>query len=281
MSDNILKEAKILIVDDERANVRFIEIVLHQAGYHNVFSTVDPLQALSLCADLKPDLLLLDIHMPHLDGFAVMDIMRADPAFHAVPILILTADITVRTRHRALADGAKDFLIKPLDEVEVLLRIQNLLESRFRNEVLEARVRAAERFLLSTFDALTAQVVVLDQNGTILAANKAWRTFSETNGGHPHSCGIGASYLDVCERTSGSEAKQAWGVAKGIRQVMAGAAPEFHLEYSCHSPEERRWFTVRVTPFVGEGPAQVVVAHENITERKLVEEALEQKRTLV
>src|SRR4051794_21992030 len=92
MPDKILKEAKILIVDDERANVRFLEIVLQQAGYHNVFSTTDPRRTLSLCSELQLDLLLLDLHMPHLDGFAVMEILQAEPDFGRIPILVLTAD---------------------------------------------------------------------------------------------------------------------------------------------------------------------------------------------
>lgn len=276
MSDNILKEAKILVLDDERANVRFLEIILQQAGYFNVFSTLDPCQALTLCSELQPDLLLLDLHMPRLDGFAVMQILRAEASFRSLPILVLTADGAVSLRHQALAQGAKDFLIKPLDEIEVLLRIENLLETRFRNELLEAKVQEAQRFLLSTFDALTSHVAVVDLNGKILATNRAWRQFNASNGGNADSCGIGANYFAACEQAFGGGAEQGWAVIQGIRRVMAGEIEEFHLEYSCHSPLERCWFIVRVTPFVGLGPVRAVVAHENITERKLIEEELKE-----
>ena len=276
MPDTLLKEAKILIVDDERANVRFLEIVLQQAGYQNVFSTTDPRRALALCSELQLDLLLLDLHMPHLDGFEVMKILKEDSALDTMPILVLTADGAIKMRHRALAEGAKDFLIKPLDEVEVLLRIENLLETHFRNELLETKVREAQRFMRSTFDALPSHVAVLDQNGKILTVNRAWERFRDANGGNPNRCGIGTNYLAACEQATGAFGKQAWSVALGIRRVMSGDAPDFHLEYPCHSAEEQRWFTLRVTPFVGQGPAQVVVAHENITERKLAELAMEQ-----
>jgi response regulator RpfG family c-di-GMP phosphodiesterase len=257
--------------------VRLLEIVLEQAGYTNVFSTVDPYRALSLCAELQPDLLLLDLHMPTLDGFELMQIMQADPMFQAVPILVLTADGTLPIRHRALAQGARDFLIKPLDEVEILLRIRNLLEARFRSELLEAKVRESARFMASTFDALTAHVAVLDQNGTILAVNRAWTKFSEANGGDSAACGVGANYLDNCEQASGCGMEQGWEVHQGIRQVMGGTFPEFHMDYTCDSLVEPRWFTVHVTPFVGGGPTRVVVAHENITERKRIE--LEMEKT--
>ena len=276
MQHSVIKEGRILIIDDERANVRFLEIVLQQAGYQNVFSTLDPCQTLPLCAAFQPDIILLDLHMPLLDGFAVMQRLQTHPEFCSVPILVLTADGTTPNRHRALAEGAKDFLIKPLDKVEVLLRIDNLLETRFQNALLEGKVRDARRFMLSTFDALTSRVAVLDEAGTIIAVNRAWREFGADNGEEPCACGVGDNYLGACEQARGGEAEQAPAVAQGIRRVMAGEAEEFHLEYPCHNSTKRRWFTVRVTHFVGEGPVRVVVAHENITERKRAEEELEQ-----
>jgi putative two-component system response regulator len=139
MPETTLQQGKILIVDDELANVRFLEIILHEAGYHNIYSTTDARQALSLFQSIKPDLLLLDLSMPYLDGFAVMKQVH-DDADPNVPILVLTADSTVATRHRALSEGAKDFLAKPLDAVEVLLRLRNLLEGRFQHVLLEQKV---------------------------------------------------------------------------------------------------------------------------------------------
>jgi len=137
----MLKQAKILIVDDEKANVRLLEVILQREGYTAVHSSTDARQALPLFLDIKPDLVLLDISMPHLDGFAVMEQLQPQMTDDAVPILILTADATTAARHKALAQGAKDFLTKPLDEIEVLLRINNLLESRFHNVLLEQKVR--------------------------------------------------------------------------------------------------------------------------------------------
>ncbi len=158
MPDRILKQGRILIVDDEQANVRFLEIVLEQAGYTNFFSTRDPCQTLSLFAAIQPDLLLLDLHMPRLDGFAVMEKLQADPIFRQVPILVLTADGMIPVRHKALAMGAKDFLLKPLDETEALLRIKNLLEMRLYNARLESKVQQRtaelERAQLETVERL-------------------------------------------------------------------------------------------------------------------------------
>ncbi|MBI3998004.1 MAG: response regulator [Armatimonadetes bacterium] len=149
MDEDTLKHARVLIVDDQDANLRLLERILTQAGYTGVRGTTDPRKAAPLFADYRPDLILLDLHMPHLDGFAIMDQLRPLTAGGAyLPILILTADITQEARQRALSMGAKDFLTKPFDQTEVLLRIRNLLETRLlhlqlqdQNLLLEHKVR--------------------------------------------------------------------------------------------------------------------------------------------
>lgn len=141
ISQIIRKQGKIFIIDDEMANVRFLEILLQQSGYRNVHSTTDSRQAQSLLAHIQPDLLLLDLAMPHLDGFAVMRQVQEDTIINPVPILVMTADATPQAKHKALQSGAHDFLTKPLDETEVLLRISNLLETHFYSVLLEQKVR--------------------------------------------------------------------------------------------------------------------------------------------
>jgi putative two-component system response regulator len=126
------KDARILIVDDEWVNVVLLERILEQDGYTNVKSTTRSDEAVALYDQFEPDLVLLDLHMPGLDGFAVMERLEHRVAGDSfLPILILTADIRPEVKRRALAAGAKDFVTKPFDRTEVLLRIQNLLETRF------------------------------------------------------------------------------------------------------------------------------------------------------
>jgi putative two-component system response regulator len=125
-------DARILVVDDERVNVVLLERILEQDGYRNVKSTTDSYQAATLYDEFEPDLVLLDLHMPGLDGFAVMEQLAGRISGDSfLPILILTADIRPEVKRRALSAGAKDFVTKPFDRTEVLLRIQNLLETRF------------------------------------------------------------------------------------------------------------------------------------------------------
>ena len=142
--------ARILVVDDQPANVTLLERMLEQWGYTQVTSTTQSEQVPNLCASTNPDLVLLDLQMPKPDGLELMEILQ--PLIEgrpALPILVLTADATQATRQRALAAGASDFLSKPLDPIEVRLRIGNLLETRRlqlellgQNEQLEAKVQA-------------------------------------------------------------------------------------------------------------------------------------------
>jgi response regulator RpfG family c-di-GMP phosphodiesterase len=141
------QRARILIVDDEPANVALLEKLLKQSGYANLVTTTDSSQVLELCARMPPDLILLDLHMPSPDGFEVLEQLEPWIDGRWLPVLVLTADATRDTKQRALESGAKDFLVKPLDAVEVLLRIRNLLETRFlqlefrkQNLALEQRV---------------------------------------------------------------------------------------------------------------------------------------------
>ena len=158
MQEEALKRARILFVDDEAANVRLLERLLRQAGYANLKSTTEPRQVLPLFTEFRPDLILLDLLMPQLDGFGVMrELEPLVPEGTYLPILILTADVTPEIKRRALSAGAKDFLTKPFDMTEVLLRIKNLLETRFlyleiqaQNERLEEQVRERTQRLLQT-----------------------------------------------------------------------------------------------------------------------------------
>jgi putative two-component system response regulator len=144
-----LREARILIVDDQETNLRLLSQILKQAGYRHLERTTNPRQALPLFDQFQPDLLLTDLQMPEMDGFEVIEAIRERvPEGVFLPIMMLTADLTPETRLKALSVGAHDFLNKPFDVTEVWLRIKNLLQARMlylqvqrHNDVLEERVR--------------------------------------------------------------------------------------------------------------------------------------------
>lgn len=123
--------ATVVIVDDQPANVILLERCLSAVDVAMVRGFTDPRAALDYCAEGLPDLVLLDLHMPEIDGFAFMDALgKLVPDDGFVPVLVLTADATTAVKERALASGAKDFLTKPFEVTEVRLRVENLLETR-------------------------------------------------------------------------------------------------------------------------------------------------------
>ena len=135
---NVAKDARILIVDDREANITALSQILGRAGYAICISITDPREALAKFADFQPDLLLLDWHMEPVSGLDFIQALKNEvPADDLPPVLVLTADITAVTRREALAVGATDFLSKPLDASEVLLRIRNLLQMRLLHRRLQ------------------------------------------------------------------------------------------------------------------------------------------------
>lgn len=133
------------------------------------------------------------------------------------------------------------------------------------------------QFELALLDALAAHICVLDDSGVILKLNQAWRHFAEANGGAGERCNEGANYLQVCEqalRQSTQPEPTLNAFVAQLRSVLAGHLQEFQLEYPCHSHAIARWFSVRVARMVGAHPVRIVVAHDNITQLKLVQEAL-------
>jgi putative two-component system response regulator len=183
--------ARVLVVDDEETNVRLLERALRRDGYSSVVTTTEPTDVPELFAAAAPDIVLLDLHMPGLDGFGVLDILgMLIPHGSFLPILVLTADATVETKRRALAAGATDFLTKPFDLDEVLLRIRNMLLTRRlhleledQNELLETRVRERTRQLEA------AQMDTLDR----LAMAAEYR--DDATGQHIHRVGAMSATL--------------------------------------------------------------------------------------
>jgi PleD family two-component response regulator len=134
-----ITSSRILAIDDEEANVLLLRSVLEREGYTDIHCLTEPKRAMRAYIDLQPDIVLLDLMMPEIDGFELLEAFsRHDRAEEFRPILVLTADTTLQARRRALSLGAKDFVAKPFDVIEVGLRIANLLETRILYRRLKA-----------------------------------------------------------------------------------------------------------------------------------------------
>jgi PAS domain S-box-containing protein len=144
--------ASILIVDDQRSNVRLLEELLEEAGYRRVSSTMNPAEVSALHLKNVYDLILLDLQMPGMDGFQVMAALRANEADGYLPVIVLTAQPGHKVR--ALQCGAKDFIGKPFDLIEVKTRIYNMLEVR----LLYRKLQDYNKHLEETVLARTAEL---------------------------------------------------------------------------------------------------------------------------
>jgi len=149
--------ARILVVDDQPSNLKFAASVLRRAGYTNFETIADPREVVGLVESEGADLIVCDLRMPGLDGYQVMEALDEVIAQdYYLPIVILTADTSAEARQRALALGAKDFLTKPLDPTDMVLRIANLLETRLLHLRLRAHSDRLEDVVVQRTAALSA-----------------------------------------------------------------------------------------------------------------------------
>jgi putative two-component system response regulator len=210
MRKEIVKVSKLLIVDDQEANVGLLTSILREQGFIGIQSLTDARLVLPLFLDFMPDLVLLDLRMPHIDGLSLLKQLRSRiPENAYLPFVIVTADLSQRTRQAALSLGAKDFLTKPINPSEAVLRIYNLLETRFlylelqeANRILEERVQERTRQLE------LAQAEMLRH----LALAGDFR--DDLTGLHAQRVGLLASLL-----------AEATGASKEEVQLIRGAAP--------------------------------------------------------
>ena len=147
---------RVLIADDIAMNVRMLERILESGGFHDVRSTSRGDEVMGVFREFHPDIVLLDLHMPGMDGIGVLRAIRGDAVDPRVPVIVLTGDATTEARHATLTAGASDFIVKPYDTTEVLLRVRNHLETRRlhlaladENRVLEQRVEERTRALIA------------------------------------------------------------------------------------------------------------------------------------
>jgi putative two-component system response regulator len=191
MRKDIVQNSRILIIDDKPENVLLLERILTESGYRHLRGITDSREALQTFFDFQPDLVALDLRMPHVDGIDVLKQMRSRiPPGDFVPVLVLTADNSQKTRREALSLGAKDFVTKPLVLAEVLLRIYNLLETRWLHVALQRyNFTLEEKVRDRTNDLEEAQLEILQR----LALAAEYR--DDCTGRHTHRVGQLAALL--------------------------------------------------------------------------------------
>jgi putative two-component system response regulator len=198
MKPELLAEAGILIVDDEPANLRLLDKMLGGQGYRNLVLVQDPRDAVERYLASRPSLILLDINMPHLDGYRVMEALRAlnDPLLP--PIVVLTAQYGKDSLLRALGAGARDFISKPFDRNELLMRVRNLLDAQLAHRMVHDQKAVLEEMVRARTEELSRTRLQIVQR-----LGKAAEYRDEETGNHilrmSHGCALLARALGWSE----------------------------------------------------------------------------------
>ena len=290
----MVQPVRILLVEDAANQRRALTEISEAEGFAVVACRTTE-EALARMAHERFVMLIVDVQLPSMDGMHLLDRVRAiNPATR---IIIHTAHGPFALAKDAVSLGVSALIKKGGDPTEFVCALHRahaqylqvyataleaqvteqttaLQQSETRYRTLFERAQESERFARSTLDALSAHLCVLDETGTILTVNAAWREYLARNSSGPARAAEGINYLTVCDATTGEFAEQAATFAAGIRTVLTGERESFACEYYCPAPMHPGWFSGHVTKFTGEGPVRVVIAHEDITEQKKAETAL-------
>jgi CheY-like chemotaxis protein len=185
--ENFLKSARFLVIDDEPVSASAVEISLAAAGQDELRIVSDPCEAVKVFQEYRPDIILLDISMPGMSGFEVLDELRQlIPPDEQLPVIVITADPLEATRRRALSAGASDFLTKPFGSTELRLRVRNLLETRFLQLGLREQNRRLDELVMERTHDLEAAVKELRETQRQAIREERLRALSDMAGGVVH-----------------------------------------------------------------------------------------------
>jgi PAS domain S-box-containing protein len=254
MISNIdIPRARILIVDDQEVNISLLQQMLREAGYDNVDSTTDPREVFALHCEHRYDLILLDLQMPGMDGFQVMEGLKTIAGDGYLPVLVITAEPGHKLR--ALRGGARDFISKPFDLVEVKTRIHNMLEVRLLYKQLDDHSRLLEKVVQERTAELRASEARY-RSLTELASDWYWEqdengTFTKVSGPVLEMLGIRD---DALPAPAGEIPDGGWNEAERaeLRLAIAERRPFLDFIFSRANPDgSKQQFQVSGEPMFG------------------------------
>lgn len=249
LTEQDILNASILIVDDQQANVALLETLLGDAGYTNVSSTMKPVEVAALHRKHAYDLILLDLQMPEMDGFQVMECLKANMQNDYLPVIVLTAQPGHKLR--ALQSGAKDFISKPIDVIEVRTRIHNMLEVRLLYKKLENYSKLLEEKVQERTAELRESEARF-RSLTELASDWYWEQdetgkFTKVSGPVLDMLGIQVdSFTDQNPLTSANESNDSAGwdeeERSELQDIIAARKPFIDFSFSRTLPDGSRKF---------------------------------------
>ena len=260
ITDEEVLSARILIVDDQQPNIMVLEELLSEEGYTNVSSTTNPVEVPGLHRKNVYDLILLDLQMPEMDGFQVMECLKTNDQEHYIPVIVLTAQPGHKLR--ALQAGAKDFISKPFDIIEVKTRIHNMLEVR----LLYKKLENYSKILEETVQERTAELRESEarfRSLTELASDWYWEQdetgkFTKVSGPVLEMLGIQVDSFVENGTTSTADlaASQGWNEdeRKALQDIIAAREPFIDFSFSRTSADgSPHYFRVSGEPMFDQG----------------------------
>lgn len=273
---------RILIIEDYEPDAEMAEREIAKSVSNCIFKRVNSKDEFILALEFfEPDLLLVEYTLPTINWLDILSLTREKRPL--TPVIIWTAAISEEIVVECMKAGAVNCVRKNNSIRLVTSVVQALDDSKTLKEKKEQHLELLNTnqqleknniFISSVLDSLSQHIVVIDLKGNIISVNVAWKKFGKENGLDLNKFNfIGINYFDVCKNApnyaNGEEAVLA---NEGIRSVLDGTHSDYYLEYPCHSPTEKRWFQMHVSPMLGEIKG-AVISHINITEQKLAEES--------
>ncbi|CAN5193613.1 hypothetical protein BH24ACT10_BH24ACT10_00890 [soil metagenome] len=257
---------RILLVEDSRADADLLVAMLEDELPHAVVEvSASVAEAMPLLAG-PLDIAITDLSLPDAEGLqALLAILAARPD---IAVVVLTGRQDRQLALQALSAGAEDYLVKGAHDAR---GVATAVLYAAQRRTAEQKAHRYERLALSLLDAMEASTCAVDEDGKIIAVNRAWRDFAEANGGQADPTGVGADYFQVCAAAFGPGAELAREVVHGLRQLLVGDIDRFERDYPCHGPDSERWFSVRMNRLPEAG---AVVSHVDVTAATVSQQAL-------
>ena len=274
-----LKNAKtILIADGQPTDLQLFSQVLSER--YTVHTAHDGATALAMSLALVPNLILLDIKLPGMDGFEFCRRLRQHPLTRDVQVVLFYA---MDESDHALHDfePGLNFIRKPIGASQLKARVA----SQLALADAMGELRRERNLSLSIMDSMQTSIVLLSEDGEILRVNRVWTEFAQENAAKQDVCiGVGLNYFETCRRSAARGEVGAGLALAGMQDVLSGVKSLFLMEYPCDAPGEKRWFLMRVVPLVGSSARAskgLVVSHTLITDRKLSEQSQVEREEFV
>lgn len=264
---------RVLLVEDDPGDAHLLRLMLQERSEirYDIVWVTTLADAQDKLTTHDVDVVLMDLSLP--DSTGIDSVWTGRAAAGKLPLIVLTGFDDPRFALQTLDAGAQDYLVKGSFDGESLSRVIRHAISRNR---LEQDVLASKRFAQATLDSLSTQICALSDSGRIISVNDAWRRFGAQSRRRRDVIDVGVNYAEVSGtlHAVSSDYAHAMRFSQRLREVIAGERAQFELEYPVDTGDKVLWFLARVSRFSDAGPARFVVAHEDITERRLAEQAI-------